>query len=296
LRARRLSRGGMGDWALEGEEEGGREGFDTHLVTWSEGLTQFPDQALFPNTLVVLDLRYNKITRFPDDMGLLTNLQHLDLTRNRVEAIPDDISLWQNLRGLFMGSNRLAQLPSALGLVTSLQLLRLDHNQLVEVPWELGGLANLNVLGLEHNRITSLPPELACLRSLHLLALQGNPMIPPSGTRTRHAAPSAVNEPRSSSFLPDESEADRGHATGKPSLNRQAHDSLLAHMMSQLLYQDLSYRDLWCVCVCGRACLCLSVSSWLSSWRASTRTSTTTPSPVSSIPTRRWPPSARLRR
>ena len=187
-------------------------------------------------------------------MGLLTNLQHLDLTRNRVQEIPHDICLWQNLRGLFLGSNRLAQLPNSLGLVTSLNLLRLDHNHLVEVPWELGALSELQVLGLEHNRITSLPPELACLRSLHLLALQGNPMIPPSGTRTRHAAPLAVNEPRSSSYLPDESEADRAHVVGKPSLNRQAHDSLLAHMMSQLLYQDLSHRDLWCVCLCLGAC------------------------------------------
>jgi hypothetical protein len=50
---------------------------------------------------------------------------------------------------------------------------------------------------------------------------------------------------------------------GKPSLNRQVHDSLLAHMMSQLLYQDLSHRDLWCVCLCLGAynacvvCVCL---------------------------------------
>lgn len=54
------------------EEESAREGHDSHLVTWSLGLTQFPDQALFPNHLAVLDLRYNKITKFPDDMLLLT--------------------------------------------------------------------------------------------------------------------------------------------------------------------------------------------------------------------------------
>ena len=54
----------MGDWATD-EGEAGREGFDSHLVIWSVGLTQFPDQALFPNKLAVLDLRYNKITRFP---------------------------------------------------------------------------------------------------------------------------------------------------------------------------------------------------------------------------------------
>jgi hypothetical protein len=57
--------GGMGDWATD-EGEAGREGFDSHLVIWSVGLTQFPDQALFPNKLAVLDLRYNKITRCPD--------------------------------------------------------------------------------------------------------------------------------------------------------------------------------------------------------------------------------------
>ena len=54
----------MGDWATD-EGEAGREGFDSHLVIWSVGLTQFPDQALFPNKLAVLDLRYNKITRCP---------------------------------------------------------------------------------------------------------------------------------------------------------------------------------------------------------------------------------------
>jgi Leucine-rich repeat (LRR) protein len=53
-----------------------------------------------------------------------------------------------------------------------------------------------------------------------------------------------VNEPRSNSYLPDESEADRCHATGKPAMNRHAHDSLLAHMVSQLLSQDLSNRNL----------------------------------------------------
>ena len=37
----------MGDWATD-EGEAGREGFDSHLVIWNVGLTQFPDQALFP--------------------------------------------------------------------------------------------------------------------------------------------------------------------------------------------------------------------------------------------------------
>jgi len=190
----------MSEWNLEEEEEL-RHGFDTHLVTWSAGLTQFPDQALFPNKLAVLDLRYNKISRFPADMGLLTGLQHLDLTHNRVEVIPDDICLWQGLRGLFMGGNRLEALPSKLGLISALQILRLDHNRLVELPWELGGLPNLQVLGLEHNKLTSLPPELALISGLHRLGLAGNPMIPPSGSRTRQAAPSAVSEVRAMDLL-----------------------------------------------------------------------------------------------
>jgi len=62
----------MGDWATD-EGEAGREGFDSHLIIWSVGLTQFPDQALFPNKLAVLDLRYNKITRCP---GIVTTLTH----------------------------------------------------------------------------------------------------------------------------------------------------------------------------------------------------------------------------
>jgi len=32
------------------------------------------------------------------------------------------------------------------------------------------------------------------ISGLHMLGLRGNPMIPPSGSRTRHAAPSAVDE------------------------------------------------------------------------------------------------------
>ena len=227
-----------------GDEREETTGFDSSLVQWSVGLTQFPDQALLPNRLAVLDLRYNKICAFPSDMSLLTGLQHLDLTRNRVEVIPDEICLWQNLRGLFLGNNRLATLPGQLGQLSALQWLRLDHNRLVELPWELGGMASLAELGLEYNRLTSLPPELAQLSRLHLLKLWGNPMIPPSGTRLRNAAPSAVGESVSASFLPDEKEADRCHVIGRPAMNRQAHDSLLAHLMGQLLYQDLSWREL----------------------------------------------------
>lgn len=136
-------------------------------------LTQFPDQALFPNKLAVLDLRYNKITHFPDRLVLLTNLQHLDLTRNRIAEVPQDICLWQNLRGLFLGSNCLSAVPDTLGLLTGLKILRLDHNALVELPWQFGGMTSLNVLGLEYNKLTSLPPEIAQIEGLHLLSLAG---------------------------------------------------------------------------------------------------------------------------
>ena len=71
----------MGDWATD-EGEAGREGFDSHLVIWSVGLTQFPDQALFPNKLAVLDLRYNKITRCPGSVTTLT--QKREHTRTHV--------------------------------------------------------------------------------------------------------------------------------------------------------------------------------------------------------------------
>ena len=52
------------EWAYDDENNDRPETFDTHVVMWSVGLTQFPDQALAPNHLAVLDLRYNKICTF----------------------------------------------------------------------------------------------------------------------------------------------------------------------------------------------------------------------------------------
>ncbi|KAM6963122.1 leucine-rich repeat-containing protein 40 [Aplochiton taeniatus] len=65
------------------------------------------DQLSLLGSLMVLELRDNKLKVLPDQMSLLSALQRLDLTNNDISTLPNSVSLLPNLKILLLEGNPL---------------------------------------------------------------------------------------------------------------------------------------------------------------------------------------------
>jgi len=121
-----------------------------------------------------LDLRHCELDEFPREiLGLADTLVTLDLSFNRLRALPDDLPRLRALRTLFCSSNPFETLPAVLGRCEGLDIVGFKANAIAHVPAE-SIPAGLRWLILSDNRIEAMPESLGDCHGLMKLALAGN--------------------------------------------------------------------------------------------------------------------------
>ena len=126
-----------------------------------------------------ISLRGLRLTRLPYalcQVPLTNTVVQLDLSYNRFVSISDDVGKLQNLRKLFLRHNVLESLPEALSHLPCLNILDVSHNAFTSVPPCLPHIQTLQCLNLSGNQITELTPDLLQLPQLCQLFVTHNPI------------------------------------------------------------------------------------------------------------------------
>ena len=151
------------------------------------GLETVPTAIYTLKTLLILDMRYNKLFQISDDVEKLVLLECLILTNNNLKTLPSGLSRLHNLRVLCLGKNRITQLHCS-SLPHRLECLKLSQNNLCKIllgqpqsncdPKDTILFGQLQALDLSDNTLSDLPGGLfnGCL-NLCLLNVSGNRLI-----------------------------------------------------------------------------------------------------------------------
>ena len=106
------------------------------------------------DSLVVMQLRNNKLQVLPSCLSGLTGLKVLDVSNNLIHTLePLDLPL---LADLNLARNQLKAMPDLSGL-GALTRLVVSENALTTLPSSLGQMPNLKQLVLDRNALTELP-------------------------------------------------------------------------------------------------------------------------------------------
>ena len=151
------------------------------------GLETVPTAIYTLKTLLLLDMRCNKLFQISDDVEKLVLLECLILTNNNLKTLPSGLFRLHNLRVLCLGKNRITQLHCS-SLPHRLECLKLSQNNLCEIllgqpqsncdPKDTILFGQLQALDLSDNTLSDLPGGLfnGCL-NLCLLNVSGNRLI-----------------------------------------------------------------------------------------------------------------------
>jgi len=125
-------------------------------------------------SLIFLDVGFNKLTKFSDLLHLFGNLQKLALDSNKITEIPGkELTALTKLRELSLNGNEIVCLPEQIGELVSLDKLGLRNNKIEFIPPQIGYLTNLLELKLDGNPLVLLPKSMGYLVNLELLDCSG---------------------------------------------------------------------------------------------------------------------------
>lgn len=125
----------MSDQVIALIEEAVRDGAES-LSLSGQDLAELPEALRdLADTLVDLDLSYNRIDRLPPWLAELSRLRFLDLAHNQLVDLPDALVAIGSLTRLDLTDNLLVKIPAALGAMPCLETLHVAGNRhLVQPP------------------------------------------------------------------------------------------------------------------------------------------------------------------
>ena len=130
------------------------------------------DALKYPEKVIKLELRKQRLKAFPMEILKFPNLQYLDLSKNNIKELPVEISQLENLQYFAISKNSLEELPPQIGELSNLFYLNANQNELTSIPASIGKLTKLKNLDLWSNNIDRFPEELKDLKSLLLFDLR----------------------------------------------------------------------------------------------------------------------------
>ena len=152
----------------------GRLAGATHLDLRHCALDEFPREILeLADTLVTLDLSFNRLRALPDDLQRLHALRTLFCSSNPFETLPAVLGRCENLDIVGFKANAIAHVPPE-SIPASLRWLILSDNRIEAMPESLGDCSRLMKLALAGNRLARLPRDIARCERLELLRLSAN--------------------------------------------------------------------------------------------------------------------------
>jgi Leucine-rich repeat (LRR) protein len=151
------------------------EGYlDVRYNGWTE-----VDSTIFSlsDTVLSLDLSFNRLLSLPDDIGCMVQLTRLNCSCNALESIPSSIGNLILLKELKMNGNKLSCIPDDIGKCQAIKTLYLNENKLRQIPDSIRQCRNLVELHLQNNRLVSLPfVSLSSLqKTLEIVNVANNP-------------------------------------------------------------------------------------------------------------------------
>ena len=104
-------------------------------------------------TLINLNLSFNKIVSIEMIVKILKQLELLDISNNDLSLIDDNIANLINLQILNLSHNLIISLPKGLSFCKMINTINLKNNKLNTVPFILSYLKKLNYLDISYNFI-----------------------------------------------------------------------------------------------------------------------------------------------
>jgi Leucine-rich repeat (LRR) protein len=146
---------------------------------YNNQIESLPVEIAELDSLVRLDLGWNRFSEIPSVIFKLKTLKELYLYGNSIKIIPAEITQLTQLESLrlgaglkfFFGGNKIKSLPDSFGQLTHLKELYLPDNRLRKLPKSFSQLQKLKHLDLNHNRFNQIPLELYPLDSLAYLSI-----------------------------------------------------------------------------------------------------------------------------
>ena len=121
----------------------------------------------FPERVIRLELRKQKLKEFPKEIFMFKNLQYLDISKNQIKELPDSIYKLTQLQYLNVSRNKLSSLPKEIGKMSNLVFLHANNNTLLGLPPQIGNLERLRVIDLWSNELSDFPESLSKLKELN---------------------------------------------------------------------------------------------------------------------------------
>lgn len=135
--------------------------------------TDLEKALLYPEQVVELSLKREKLKEWPSELGQFPNLKVLDLSNNKIESLPQDLSAFKNLEVLDLTGNKLDSLHNSIGALCNLTRLLIGNNEIYHVTERIGDLKMLSYLELWSNNIYYLPVGISELELLEEIDLRG---------------------------------------------------------------------------------------------------------------------------
>lgn len=145
---------------------------DSLTLDTMTAFTTLEEAMKYPDKVIKLELRKEKLTEFPEEILKFRNLQYLDLTKNRLTEIPSSIDTLRDLQVLILSKNSIESLPKEIGRLKNLRTLNVNQNELVGLPPQIGNLENLQYLDLWSNNISYFPEQMRYLKNLKVMDLR----------------------------------------------------------------------------------------------------------------------------
>jgi len=128
----------------------------------------------FSKTLLILDMKNNRLAQVPECISSLTLLKSLDVSFNQIEFIDKGIGQCIRLRSLIVSRNRLESLPSQLSNCVMLEQIIADQNRLTTLPEALMNLIAISMIDVRDNQLISIPLGLCRVPTLNKILCEGN--------------------------------------------------------------------------------------------------------------------------
>lgn len=134
----------------------------------SKGLQNFTlTHHLETQSVLILELKNNRLKLFPPDILKLKQLQTLKLDGNFLKELPDELFKGlEHLEILSVSDNMLLKMPKNLSYCKKLKVLNLSENHLDMIGEEIGQLINLKSLMIQMNHFHLIPGNLGSLKGL----------------------------------------------------------------------------------------------------------------------------------
>ncbi len=145
---------------------------DSLQLAHADECTDLDSALKYPDKIIKLVLRKQKLKKFPEKIYLLKNLQYLDISKNNIKEIPEGIGALTQLQYFACSKTGLERIPADIGQLKNLKYINLNQNELVLLPPQFGDLESLEIADLWSNNLNELPPSLERLRKLKVMDLR----------------------------------------------------------------------------------------------------------------------------